>query len=84
MPEGSWDVRIRDLDHQSPTYGSIIQATAAPTGSPRGLRPAVRPPVGRSEHPTGASSIAPPSKAQRHKPWPRRHLDQSGSAGPRH
>lgn len=30
MPEGSWDVRIRDLDPDSPTYGSIIHATAAP------------------------------------------------------
>ena len=36
MPEGSWDVRIRDLDPDSPTYGSIIHATASPTGQARG------------------------------------------------
>jgi hypothetical protein len=44
MPQGSWDVRIRDLDDQSPTYGSIIHATVAPTGTPRGydLRYALR------------------------------------------
>lgn len=36
MPNGSWDVRIRDLDSQSPTYGSVIHATVAPTGQPRG------------------------------------------------
>jgi hypothetical protein len=36
MSDGSWDVRIRDLDSQSPTYGSIIHATVAPTGKPRG------------------------------------------------
>lgn len=33
MPEGSWDVRIRDLDIQSSSYGSVIHATAAPKGS---------------------------------------------------
>jgi hypothetical protein len=35
MPEGSWEVRIRDLDAGSPTYGSIIHAVAAPAGQPR-------------------------------------------------
>ena len=35
-PDGSWDVRIRDLDSNSPTYGSLIHATAAPMGQPRG------------------------------------------------
>lgn len=35
-PDGSWDVRIRDLDSNSPTYGSILHATAEPTGRPRG------------------------------------------------
>lgn len=36
LPEGSWDVRIRDLDPTSPTYGSILHATASPNGHPRG------------------------------------------------
>ncbi len=36
MPDGSWDVRIRDLDPNSPSYGSIIHATAAPNGQPKG------------------------------------------------
>lgn len=30
MPDGSWEIRIRDLDASSPTYGSILRATAAP------------------------------------------------------
>lgn len=29
-PDGSWDVRIRDIDAESPTYGSILHATAMP------------------------------------------------------
>jgi hypothetical protein len=33
MPDGSWDVRIRDIDAESPSYGSIIRATAAPNGN---------------------------------------------------
>lgn len=36
MPEGSWDVRIRDLDPESPSYGSILHVTARPTGKDRG------------------------------------------------
>lgn len=36
MPDGSWDVRIRDLDPGSATFGSILHATAAPNGQPRG------------------------------------------------
>jgi len=36
MPDGSWDVRIRDLDPSSSTYGSIIHASAAPNGQPKG------------------------------------------------
>lgn len=35
MPDGSWDVRIRDLDAESPTYGSILSVTATPTGKAR-------------------------------------------------
>ena len=31
MPEGSWDVRVRDLDAKSPTYGAMLRATAAPS-----------------------------------------------------
>lgn len=30
MPDGSWEIRIRDLDSSSPTYGSILRATVAP------------------------------------------------------
>lgn len=36
LPGGSWDVRIRDLDPASPTYGSILHATASPNQQPRG------------------------------------------------
>jgi hypothetical protein len=32
MPNGSWDVRLRDLDAASPSYGSILRVTVAPTG----------------------------------------------------
>jgi hypothetical protein len=35
MPDGSWHVRIRDLDDKSPAYGSIISATVKPTGKAR-------------------------------------------------
>lgn len=31
MPDGSWDVRIRDLDVNSATYGTILRATVKPT-----------------------------------------------------
>lgn len=30
MPDGSWDVRIRDLDAHSNSYGSVVRATVAP------------------------------------------------------
>lgn len=36
LPDGSWDVRIRDIDAESPTYGSILHATAQPTNDSRG------------------------------------------------
>jgi hypothetical protein len=36
MPDGSWDVRIRDVDAESPSYGSVIRATVAPNGKPQG------------------------------------------------
>jgi len=36
MPDGSWDVRIRDIDSDSPSYGSILRATAKPNGKPKG------------------------------------------------
>ena len=36
MPDGSWDVRIRDVDAESPTYGSILHATAKPTDESKG------------------------------------------------
>lgn len=36
MPDGSWDVRIRDIDAESPTYGSLLHATAKPTGETKG------------------------------------------------
>ncbi|RFB33413.1 hypothetical protein [Brevibacillus sp. VP] len=36
MPDGSWDIRIRDLDSKSTTYGSVIHVTAAPNGNPKG------------------------------------------------
>jgi hypothetical protein len=31
FPNGSWRVRLRDLDHTSPMYGSIIGASVQPT-----------------------------------------------------
>lgn len=34
MPEGSWDVRLRDLDVNSPTYGAVARATIAPKSEP--------------------------------------------------
>ena len=34
MADGSWDVRIRDLDPLSPSYGAIIGATAEPQAAP--------------------------------------------------
>lgn len=35
MPDGSWDIRIRDVDSHSTTYGSIIHSTVVPTGPSR-------------------------------------------------
>lgn len=35
-PDGSWDVRIRDIDSKSPTYGAILHATACPTSETKG------------------------------------------------
>jgi len=34
-PDGSWDVRIRDLDPTSPSYGTILRATASPKVAPK-------------------------------------------------
>jgi hypothetical protein len=31
FPDGSWRVRLRDLDHTSPMYGSILGASVRPT-----------------------------------------------------
>jgi hypothetical protein len=33
MPDGSWDVRMRDIDPKSPCYGAILRATVAPKAS---------------------------------------------------
>lgn len=31
LPEGSWEVRLRDLDSESPSYGAVLCAIASPT-----------------------------------------------------
>jgi hypothetical protein len=36
MPNGSWEVRIRDLDTKSETYGAIIEAVARPSADAEG------------------------------------------------
>lgn len=46
MPDGSWDVRVRDLDHKSPTYGAILRATAAPSADGYDLHYEFRVPTG--------------------------------------
>ena len=45
MPDGSWDVRIRDLDPESPSYGTILRATAAPNGDGYNLHYELRVPT---------------------------------------
>ncbi|MEH2487545.1 hypothetical protein [Bradyrhizobium sp. AZCC 2230] len=32
FPDGSWEVRLRDTDPLSNSYGALLRATAAPTG----------------------------------------------------
>ena len=36
MPDGSWDIRIRDVHAKSTSYGSIVRATVSPNGNPGG------------------------------------------------
>ncbi len=33
MPEGSWEVRLRDIDSLSPSYGAILRGIVSPIGA---------------------------------------------------